>query len=232
MTSLPPHMQQRRAALAKRYLVGNGIEIGALDSPLQVPPEASVRYVDRVTVPELRSYYPELKHHDLVEPDIVDDGETLKSFESESLDFIVANHMLEHCENPIGTIERHLHVLRAGGTLFYSVPDKRFSFDRDRAITTFDHLIDDAKDNGIASRHEHYREWAINVNNLRNPEAIEKNALENERNSYSIHFHVWDECAFRAFLDRVAMALHERFGLTHFERSDTEIIAVLKKEDL
>ena len=38
--------------------------------------------------------------------DVVDDGETLATVAGgDRQDFIVANHFLEHTENPIGTIE-------------------------------------------------------------------------------------------------------------------------------
>ena len=46
-----------------RELASYGIEIGALHHPLPVPPEARVRYVDRMPVSELRRQYPELAGH-------------------------------------------------------------------------------------------------------------------------------------------------------------------------
>src|SRR5207249_5036937 len=49
-----------REAIARRYLRGTGIEIGALHNPLRLPRGVDVRYVDRMTVPELRRHYPEL----------------------------------------------------------------------------------------------------------------------------------------------------------------------------
>ena len=55
----------------------------------------------------------------------------LSKFEKESLYFIEVNHMLEHCENPLGTINAHLQRLKVGGVCFHSIPDKRFSFDCD-----------------------------------------------------------------------------------------------------
>jgi predicted SAM-dependent methyltransferase len=60
-----------------------------------------VKYVDRLNVTELRKHYPELDHVNLVPVDIIDDGESLPSFKDESLDFIIANHILEHSAKPL-----------------------------------------------------------------------------------------------------------------------------------
>jgi hypothetical protein len=62
----------RRVLLARKYLRGSGIEIGALHSPLVVPSCTSVKYVDRLSVRELRLQYHELKKYPLVNVDIID----------------------------------------------------------------------------------------------------------------------------------------------------------------
>ena len=85
-----------RRQIAWRYLSGNGIEVGALHSPLEVPSNATVRYVDRMPVDEVRKQYPELAEYHLVEVDIIDDGEILSSIADSSVDFVIANHMIEH----------------------------------------------------------------------------------------------------------------------------------------
>src|SRR5438094_350863 len=90
-----------RVAIANKYLKGEGIEIGALHSPLQVPPSVCVKYVDRMTVPDLRKQYPELDGLELVNTDIIDDGERLDSIQDSTQDFVIANHFIEHCQNPM-----------------------------------------------------------------------------------------------------------------------------------
>src|SRR6266566_4993136 len=92
----PPRWQATRDDLSFRYLRGDGIEIGALFNPLRVPPEARVTYVDHAGLDELREIYSE---HDWVQaPDVIDEGERLEKFAHESVDFVIANHMLEHVE--------------------------------------------------------------------------------------------------------------------------------------
>ena len=53
-------LPERRQALARRFLRGEGIEIGPLHQPLRLDPGLRVRYVDRMTVDALRSHYAEL----------------------------------------------------------------------------------------------------------------------------------------------------------------------------
>lgn len=114
-----------RESIANAYLVGNGIEIGPLHNPLRVPPQARVQYVDRMPVAQLREQYPELHRDRLVSADIIDDGERLESVQDASQDFVIANHFLEHCQNPIETISNMLRVLKPGGVLYICIPDKR-----------------------------------------------------------------------------------------------------------
>jgi SAM-dependent methyltransferase len=179
-----------RLYLAQRYLKGSGIEIGALHSPIVVPAGAKVRYVDRLPVSQLRLQYPELKNDKLIDVDIIDNGETLETIESESLDFVIANHFLEHCENPIGAIKTFLRVLKKAGIVYLAVPDKRYTFDNNRHITKLDHIIKDYSEGADWSHQQHFREWNILVTKkFENDPDMNLNTLNDE--GYSIHFHVW-----------------------------------------
>ena len=132
-----------KPALAREFLHGNGLEIGALHNPLPLTDAARVRYVDRFDIAGLRRHYPELGDLELVPVDIIDDGETLANVLPASQDFIAASHFFEHCENPLGAIRAHLGRLKPGGLLFYAIPDKRMTFDHARANTGFAHLVAD-----------------------------------------------------------------------------------------
>jgi hypothetical protein len=92
-----------REDVALWFLRGEGIEIGALDFPLRPPRGAAVSYVDYLDEAGLREVFTAtlLEGRPLVAPDVVDDGARLASFADASVDFVVANHMLEHVENPI-----------------------------------------------------------------------------------------------------------------------------------
>ena len=156
---LSPQGREVRAArrsLARRFLAGEGLEIGALNLPLTLPRGARVRYVDRMSVADLRREYPEWATWDLIEPDIVDDGETLATVPDASVDFVVANHFIEHTEDPLGTLANHLRVLRPGGVLFMAVPDMRHTPDATRAPTTVEHVDRDHREGPAGSRARHF----------------------------------------------------------------------------
>jgi len=214
--------------LALRYLHGDGIEIGALHGKLPVPIVAHDRYVDRFTVPALRAQYPELAELPLVEPDVIDDGEMLGSFDDGSLDFIAASHFIEHCQNPIGTIQQHLRKLRTGGILLLIVPDKRATFDSERALTTIEHLVRDDREGPAWSRSSHYREWVTESQRL--TEGVDQTIARLEAQNYSIHFHVWTPATFLELL-RYCRRDGMPFELQAFERSQEEFVIVLEKRE-
>jgi SAM-dependent methyltransferase len=220
----------RRKELAAEYLRGDGIEIGALHAPVEVPASTRVRYVDRLPVPRLREHYPELAGLPLVDVDIIDDGETLAAIPDGSLDFLIANHMLEHCENPLGTIRNHFRKIRTGGILYYAVPDKRFSFDRDRPVTPMAHFADDDRLGPAQSRDQHFEEWARLVTRIGDAQQVRDEVARLKAINYSIHFHVWDFDSFMYFVDLV----RDRnpgldFDWTHIELNVGEIVSLFTK---
>ncbi len=218
-----------RRHLSAQYLRGDGLEIGALHRPLWVSEHAQVRYLDRIDVDQLTQHYPDIDRAEMTPVDIVDDGETLESIEDDSLDFIIANHQLEHCENPLGSLRTHLRKVKAGGVLYYAIPDRRYTFDADRDLVEFEHLVRDDREGPEVSRREHYLEWSRLVNKLPNAAAIEADASHLMDMRYSIHFHVWDFESFRSFLDQAAKYLETPFRVLDLRRNESENIAVLRR---
>ena len=226
---LPEPVLAERARVAARYLTGSGIEIGALDAPTPLPRGASVRYVDVRPTRELAQHYPELDAKSFVPVDVVDNGESLTRFADASVDFLIANHMLEHCENPLGAIRNHLRKVKPGGMLFYAMPDMRMGFDRERPLTPWEHVVADDADGGAASRRAHHLEFARFANGIADEAEVERVAGENLLYGYSIHFHVWDASAWLEFLCRSREFLEREFETRHFEFTGTEIITVLRR---
>ena len=219
----------KRADLAARFIRSCGIEIGALQNPLELPPHVKVRYVDRFDTHELRRRYPELQDQEIVHVDIIDDGETLKSIADASVDFVICNHLLEHCQNPIGAIKNWLRVIREGGILFVSVPDKRFTFDRDRPVTDLEHIIRDWREGPRWSRMQHYAEWAGLVERIPESSVLDR-ASKLTRLNYSIHFHVWTDREFGDLLHYCASELDLAFEMHVFQRNGIEIVAILERK--
>jgi predicted SAM-dependent methyltransferase len=218
----------RRRRLATRYLRGEGLEVGALHSPLRVPGRASVRYVDRMDVENLRQHYPELATEKLVAVDVIDDGEKLGSQSDSSADFIIANHFIEHTEDPLGTLANHLRVLRPGGILYLAVPDRHRTFDADRQGTSVEHIVRDHLEGPARSRREHLEEWARLVEKVPPPEVPDR-ARALEEQGYSIHYHVWSASEFRSLLEHAREEQRLPFSLEALQHNEHEFIAILRR---
>ncbi len=196
-----PHGPLARRELGLRYIRGRGIEIGAAASPLSVSRKVKVAYVDRYSQTEFTEYV----HSALfdgydrksvlaqaVRIDIADDGETLATIGDETQDFVIANHVLEHTQDPLGTLQNWFRVLKPGGVLFMAVPEKRLTFDAPRPVTPLSHLIDD-HENGVArSRRQHFEEFSALVRGV-SPAELEAFVEQSMTEDESIHFHVWTQ---------------------------------------
>jgi predicted SAM-dependent methyltransferase/glycosyltransferase involved in cell wall biosynthesis len=178
-----------RRVLSYAFVHGRGIEIGPLQNPLPVSSDTQVTYVDRRSNAELSENYPELRQCNLVDVDL------LPSFQSGSQDFIIANHFVEHCQEPIRTIKNFLRVLRPGGIIYMAIPDMRHTFDRDRSRTSLAHIIADHVSGPEISREQHFREWVTLVEpyfgRAYAGDAIEARRRELMEQDYSIHFHTF-----------------------------------------
>ncbi|HQR43922.1 MAG TPA: methyltransferase domain-containing protein [Gemmatales bacterium] len=215
-----------RDFISSYFLGGMGLEIGALHNPLPVSPSVTVRYVDRLSVEELRTHYPELAELPLVPLDIVDNGETLKSVADASQDFVIANHFLEHCEDPIGAVETFHRVLRPNGVLYLAIPEKTQTFDRDRPVTSLAHLVQDHEQGPAQSRMAHFREWATLVD--KRTDDAEQHVTSLLQRNYSIHFHVWDQPRWLEFVAYLQQLMHWRLELVC--QHGIELITVLRKK--
>lgn len=217
-----------RRFIANKFLKGEGIEIGALHLPLEVPRAAKVKYVDRLTPEELRKHYPELSELPLVHPDIIDDGQKLEKIPDASQDFVIANHFVEHAPDPLGTVANMFRVLRKDGVLFLALPDKRFTFDADRPVTPLEHIIRDHREGPGWSLRGHYEEWARLVSKKEGAEA-EKLALELMEMDYSIHFHVWSPIEMLEAVTFLKTGMGLAFDVELFCQNSGECIFILRK---
>ena len=215
-----------RCVLARKFITGAGIEIGALNQPQTVRRSAQVQYVDRMPLDQLQAHYPNVRGMRWV--DIVDDGEALHTVSDGSQDFVIANHFLEHAQNPIGTLRRFLSVVRPGGVVFLAVPDMRGTFDWDRPLTTLAHLFRDDAEGAAWSYQAHIEEFVYLA--MRQSGAEAEATIEHfRRTNYSIHYHVWTHDSFGDLL----RALQPRLGfsvLAHvYSSANSETVCVLQK---
>lgn len=225
-----------RIVLAARYLHGEGIEIGALGRSLPLPRGARAKQVDRMSKEELLKQYPgTAKKRRTQWPDIVDNGETLGTISDASQDFVVANHVIEHFQNPISFLHNTCRVLKDGGILFLAIPDKEKTFDHNRPVTPFEHLVEDFDNGAQASRESHFREFvrladmSIGAGAWATEAECEAQVHKLMEQDYSIHFHVWDKHAMMEMVLRAS----DRFGLPLVPEAmlstGDEVIFILEK---
>lgn len=220
-----------REHLSRLYLKGQGIEIGALHNPLYVSKETKVKYVDRYSVTDLKQHYPELSQHQLVDVDIIDNGEQLGTIANNSQDFVIANHFVEHCQNPISTLKNMYRVLKKGGILFIALPDKRYTFDIDRPVTPFNHLLKDYQEGSEHSKRQHFEEWVNLVNKVKDPIEAQKNVEKIIKIDYSIHFHVWTQAEMLEMFINLKKQFNLNLDIETCLKNEHEFILILCKMD-
>lgn len=240
----PLRRRLRRSRVALRYLRGDGIEIGALHEPTALPFVARVRYVDRLPKDDLCRRFPSLPRHRIVETDIVTDGFLLDGIEDASQDFVIANHVLEHAPEALGTALRWFRAVRAGGHLLITVPIADRCFDRGRPITETTHFLEDHRLLGAGQTEAfweksrlHYAEWVrISVPAILLEEAgsagLPAPADEEIERRFTlredIHFHTFTAASFKGFLELLPSMAPEA-EVVEVRPAGAEVIGVVRK---
>ena len=183
---------------------GTGLEIGALHQPSPVPNLCKVEYCDYATKEEIIKFFPELSIRELVDVQYIADldKDGLVQFEDGKFDFIIANHVIEHVANPIRVLREIFRIIKKGGYAFISAPDKNFTFDKNRALTPFTHLLDEYQKNVSEITDEHYIDFLRAVH----PEVFNRSECEIESAISSVknrrgYVHVWDSSTFKQFIE-------------------------------
>ena len=223
----PESKEKIRREMSNKYIFGEGIEIGALHCPLWVNDQALVKYVDILPEDELKKRYPEI-HDPITHVDLID-SEKLEKIDDGSLDFIIANHFFEHAADPIGTLKFHFEKIKTNGHIFYAIPNKKFTFDKHREITRFDHILLDYQDKGKSSKFSHYLEWAEIIDGVKNKEDAVAHAKKLIAMDNRIHFHVWDMESFEELINKTVHLFGRSFKIVHLYDNVDEIIVILKK---
>ncbi|MHB1391308.1 MAG: methyltransferase domain-containing protein [Thermoleophilia bacterium] len=215
----------------QHLISGRGMEIGALNCPYPVLAGVEVLYSDVLTPEQIDASYPGSKH-----PDIVSNGESYPTIDSGSLDFVIANHVLEHVTDPIGSLAEWHRILKPGGILLIAVPDKRFTFDRERQRTTLAHLIQDhGSDLDPAELNiPHLKDWATHVEKLQEGSPEWREWVDREiREGYSVHNHVWVMDDLREVIDYLEREKNVSFAVAasnDTQPGDIEFIFALRAD--
>jgi glycosyltransferase involved in cell wall biosynthesis/SAM-dependent methyltransferase len=223
--------RHRRFRFRSRFR-GAGIEIGALHDPMAVDPgQARVQYVDRLTPAEQVEHYPELGDYTLVTPDVIAPAHEIGAFADRSLDFVIANQLLNQLEDPIAALIEWHRVLAPGGLLFLTVADHRLTFDRERTVVTIDHLVADHRDGGAASRAAHYEEYSRAARGTVG-DAAKKDSEDLMVRGYAATFHAFTPGGVRDLLRHMGEAKGCEWQVVVSEEpsgGDDELILLLRR---
>jgi SAM-dependent methyltransferase len=124
------------------------------------------------------------------------DATNLKEIPSAQYDFLLSSHVIEHIANPLKAIAEWCRVIKDDGNLIIILPDKDGTFDHNRKVTSFEHLIDDFKKNIDESDLTHLAEILKYHDLKRDPDAGEfegfkLRSIKNYENR-CLHHHVFD----------------------------------------
>jgi len=139
----------RASKLLEHVSVANavGLEIGALHLPLVRKQEGQIFYADYKRRDDLVKHYsqdPSFPLDDIVDVDFVLSGRALPEVIAQTMafDYVLASHVIEHCPDVLGWLLQIASVLRPGGVLALAIPDKRFTFDYFRRVSTLGDIVD------------------------------------------------------------------------------------------
>lgn len=192
-----------------RMLFGVGLEIGALNAPTPLPVGVRAAYVDRLSRTEAAARFPELDAAGLVEVDaVIDlDREGLGAYDAASQDFVIAQMVLDHVADPAGVLVELFRVVRPGGHVVISVPDRRFTAPGVRPSTDPGALIAASGSSGPDLDEARYLPFLEDAHpelvSMGGPKLSEALRHCRERRE---SIHVWDSRSFLAFVAAVQTA--------------------------
>lgn len=108
---------------------GKGAELGPLNLPITSKRKCNVLYVDHLDTDGLKKKYPTVQGIVEIDRPMVNGSIKETLINDAPLDYLVASQVFEHVANPIRWLQEVATVLRPGGLLALSLPDRRMTFD-------------------------------------------------------------------------------------------------------
>lgn len=123
---------------------GTGLEIGALSTPVVHKSDSKIFYADHMSTEELKKKYKNepVELNDIVGVDFVVRGLSLKeTIGDKKFDYVIASHVIEHIPDMIRWFQDIAQILKKDGVLSLVIPDKRFTFDITRRVSSLADVI-------------------------------------------------------------------------------------------
>lgn len=120
----------------------------------------------------------------------------LAQIRSSTYDFLLSSNCLEHIANPLKAIEEWKRVVKNDGFMLLVLPNKESNFDHNRPVTSFEHLLDDYR-NEITEHDLTHLDEILALHDLSmdppagNLEKFRLRSLNNFENR-TLHHHVFD----------------------------------------
>lgn len=182
--------------IAVSQLAGSGVEFGAGDTPTPIPLGCHVSYADRLSRDDFALQYHPGEQVDAVTPALLTSLCEMEGIAEQSLDFVIACHVLEHTPNPLLAFRAAYSRLKPGGQFVLVVPDKRYTFDKERWLTSLEHLIQDYDCPSSERDREHWEEWYTKVFPVP-AEQLESSITAVLGSNGDIHYHTWTYESFK-----------------------------------
>ena len=128
--------------------------------------------------------------------------------------------------------------MKPNSILYLAIPDKDYTFDKKRKLTTWEHLYQEYKQKTTILSDEHLKEFSFAASKTPRKLAIKhlfpwiRKKIYDHHRERSIHVHVWDQESFDYFLTRGIKKLNLSFEILDSvtsQQTNHESIYILKK---
>lgn len=138
----PLAVERRRRFLASKFKLKDisTLEVGAMDMPTFYPDEAAIAFMDYYSDEEFASLAKAGRLsrplESLMPVSVVAKDKYFASKIDRRFDLILAAHVIEHVPDPISWLNELSALLTDDGAIFLAVPDRRYTLDYLRPLTT------------------------------------------------------------------------------------------------
>jgi SAM-dependent methyltransferase len=139
----------------------------------------------------------------------------LEGIDQNSYDFVYSDNVLEHTPNPIFALVEQLRVTKIGGYVYVVIPNKAYTFDRNRATTSIDLLIEKYQQDIFHYSVDEALDIILNTEDFPGELIINSSPLDFAKkmiseNNGEYHFHVFDSQNILLLLDYVCLLTNSR----------------------